>query len=156
MKMLILKRGVKLKNKRAQLGDQVMIIPFLFLLIVIGIGITAGVYLFYGAEYDFRQVQADILNFRVKNCVLDKEIDFSSETDFFEKCGIFFGVQKKEVLIEISSDGERIFGWGDETACLLSGKNDEYPKCKITEFEKNEKTFKVLTGSNQFSRRTNE
>lgn len=136
-------------DKKGELGNQVMLFSFFFLLVVIGVGIVAGVWLFYGQGYDFRQAEAEVLNYEIKKCLVNEKIDKSSFADeFYEKCRL-----NKEVveqgIVKIIRDNEIVFSIGDEVQCGLSEKNENYPKCVEREIG----VYKVLTGSNQRVRR---
>lgn len=58
-----------LKNKRAQLGEQMMFFVFIFLMIVIGGGIAIGLLAFTGDEFDYKNVGADVLSERIASCL---------------------------------------------------------------------------------------
>lgn len=58
-------------HKKGVLGEQMMFFSFIFLMGVVGAGIVIGVYMFVGAEFDFRGSDANMLSYRLKNCISD-------------------------------------------------------------------------------------
>ena len=133
-------------NKKAQLGEQIMIFPFLFMIIIIGLGIAAGIYMFFGSGYDFRQVDADILNYKIRECLSNNKIDFSQETEFFTTCSLNEKVIKESFIILIEQNNQvKIGSNSDETTCSIAKENPNYPKCTTTYLN----DFKILTGSKQ-------
>ena len=143
-------------NRKGDLGDKTMLIVFLFFLMLVGVGIAFGVTLFFGLGYDFRQAEADVLNYKVVRCILEKDIDFDSEgdKDFFEKCELKESTirESKKHAIKVSIDEDVVFDWRtDEAVCLIKKKTEGFPKCKITEFVKDGKEYRILTESSQFA-----
>ena len=45
-----------IKDKKAQTGDIIMILAFMFLLLIIGTAIYFGTSLFFSSNYDFRKI----------------------------------------------------------------------------------------------------
>jgi len=143
-------------NKKAQLGEQMTFFAFLFLLIIIGLGIVAGVYIFFGSGYDFRSVDADLLNYKIRNCISNNLLDDNFKNNFYEICKIDLKViEDKNYIIRILADEKEFFDFGDELQCELSAKNINYPKCTSVNFNSNGKNIFILTGSNQQSRGAN-
>ena len=82
-------------NKRGT--DKVLSLYWFAILIIVAGGVFAMVYVYYGAPYDIREVEADILMDRVADCLSDggeinKEVfnegDF--DDDFLGKCHLNF------------------------------------------------------------------
>ncbi len=145
-------------NKIAQLGSQMMIFAFLFLLFVIGVGIVIGISIFFGEEYEFRKVDADILNYKLRECISQKDINWDLaqdeiEKEIFEKCNLNEAILKQDFTISIKLNGEIKYNLGVASKCSLSEKNKEFPKCTESNVVKNingdSKTFSILAGSEQ-------
>jgi len=149
-----------MNKKKAQAGNQLMFIPFIFLLVIVAGGIAIGVYMFYNAEYDLREIDSEILNYKIKECILNQDLNWELnkqdfESEFLEKCKL-----NKEVLhlentfvILLKCNDEVKYDLGNEVNCGLSEKNKDYPKCTDSTFLKkinNEDVeFKIKTGSSQ-------
>ena len=155
-------------DRFGRMGDKMMFSMFLLILIIITVGIVAGVYIFYGAEYDFRQAEADILNYNIKKCIINNDIDWTNEKskeNFFDVCRLNKEVIEKNNIIKIClnskdcvSEQKPLFSSGSNfEACLLEGAkgNNNFQKCTINNFMRGEKEYEIVTGSNQKSRRIN-
>jgi len=155
-------------NRGGQAGEQLMIFPFLFLLIIIGVGIVGGVVIFFGAEYDVRQIDADILNYKIRECISEGEVDLThqpapKEEEFYKNCRISeSAIVENNLIFKIClGDGDcvqddGIIGvWSNLETCRFEGvkENDAFPKCSKSEVEKDGKSYKIITGSNQFSKK---
>ncbi len=149
-------------NRRGQLGNQMMIFPFLFLIFIISVGIVAGVYLFFGAGYDFREVDAELLNYKVRKCIVEGEIGAEFWSDFFEKCGIDEVVMLENDLILRICEGDCAIGGdakvqigGNFQACRFKGvkENDAFPRCVDESVSKNGVEYSVIAGSNQVAKK---
>ncbi|MBI2451661.1 hypothetical protein HYV50_01120 [Candidatus Pacearchaeota archaeon] len=156
---------MEIENKKAQLGSQMMIFAFIFLLLIAGIGIVTGIYIFFSSEYDFRQIDAEILNYGVNSCLQKKEINFNVppqelENEILKKCALHKTVTDNYFLISIKNEADNKIllklGKGDETRCGLAEKNTQFPKCTNStvtlKINNNQQTLLILTGSNQNSR----
>lgn len=133
-------------QKKAQLGNQTMIFAWIILLIIIAGSIVAGVYLFFGAAYDFSSIDAKILNSRVSECLEDHP----PGPEFLELCNLNPKSINNTFLIVIN---DQQYGKGDLTQCALSEKNKAFPICITTTKTINSQTYKITTGSNQEIRR---
>ena len=152
-------------HKKGELGEQVSVFMFLFLMFVIGIGIVAGVYIFFGQGYDFREVEANLLSYKIGECIKENEIteEFFEKGNFFEKCRLNKGAVEKNNIIRICSGVEDCMraekslldAGSNFQACGFEGtkKNEAHPLCATNEFSKGEKKFSIIVGSKQFSRR---
>lgn len=131
-----------------------LFIAFFAILLIIALAIISGTAAFFRHEYDFRGVDATTFAAKIRECLIQNEIDFQTE-EFFKKCKIKKEVVDKHftLIIEDKSSGEIIFtaGGADKTACVLWEKNKGYPICATTEINKPERTFFVTAGSNQKS-----
>jgi len=151
-------------NKKASLGDMTMVFTFLFFIFIIGVGIVAGVFIFYGSGYDSREAEASLLNYKIRECIVNNKIDnnFFKEDNFIEKCRLNKGVIEKNNIIKICKgegacvDAEPLFFVGSNfQACLFEGakENENYPRCSIKGFQKENEKYEIIAGSRQFSRR---
>ena len=159
-----------LADKRGyEVGEQLGIFFFLFLIVIIGVSIFVGVGLFFGKGYDFREVEAELLNYKIRECLAGNEIGigFFEKENFYNKCRIDRGVvDSGNYIIKICEGNdenncfisEGIFSEGSNfQACKLNiKKNYASPLCSIKTFEKNGKSFVIVTGSKQDSRRLRE
>ncbi len=149
-----------MRNSRGDLGDYTMVFAFLFLLVIIGVGIALGVYIFFGSGYDFRIAEAEILNFKVRKCIINNEIN---SDNFYESCKLDKNIVDKYNLIRICknsveciNDRDPLIGEGSRfQACKFEGgkENENFPKCVIKSFKKGKDNFEVITGSLQDVRR---
>lgn len=155
-------------NRKGEFAKQIMIVPILLLMVIIAVGIALGVGLYFGAGYDFRNVDASALNNMVENCLSEHSDLLQDAGKFYETCKI-----KKEVLengkfilkvckslsIEECTSNEQYFissGSGFEN-CFLTGAKDNsaYLKCSESEIFVNGVKVAIITGSNQQIRRIN-
>ena len=133
----------------------------MIILCIIGTGIVIGSWAFFGKEYDFRSADANLLNYKIKNC-LTKNFDFSIEKTnfekyFFQKCNLNETIIKDYYLIGIYLDSAVLYDYdAAHNLCPFSEKNPTYPKCVEKEFkikiEDKEVKLRILTGSSQIRR----
>lgn len=153
-------------NLRGQLGSQTMVFVFLFLMIVIGVGIVAGVSIFFGSGYDFRGNDAEILNFKTRECLIKEGVDFGLEKkdlekEFFERCRISKeSMLNNSLILKVCVDkdiencvvenGEIQIG-GNFNACSFEGvkENDAFPICYRASLKVEGIEYSVISGSNQ-------
>ncbi len=158
-----------IKNKKAEeTGDQIMVFAFMFLLVIIGVGIWLGVSIYFGSSYDSRQVDANLLLYKVENCFTNSNI-IEFQGDFYAICGINQGVvENNQLMIKVCSGNDvnscinnassfLFFGKNLAVDCALTGgnSNNAYPKCSNDEITKDGKSYIIITGSNQQIRRFN-
>lgn len=147
-------------NKKASADSWIMFGWFLFLVIVMCIGIVVQIESFFGKGYDSRQIEAALLNAKIQNCIAENEITWGESREsiskqIFEKCSLNKEIIENSFLLMINLENENKIkiGRGDETACALSDKNNNYPKCEIKKiFRKindEQKTLTIITGSSQ-------
>jgi len=155
-------------------SEKLFSIWWLFVLIIVGIGIIAGVYIFYSAEVNIKEVEAELLSNKLMDCIVEQgfliEDIFEKNFDISKKCSInqeviesgdfYFNIslydENKKLLRESIFLGTSSF----EKHCQVVEETKEakkYPMC----FERIEKglyseegklkevTIKVLAGSNQ-------
>ena len=72
-------------NRRAQtVGNQVMGIAFVFFLVLIAGGVVLGIYIYFGTPYDYKKIDASILNYKIKDCIENRDSLTSSAESFKE------------------------------------------------------------------------
>lgn len=154
-------------NKRGDLGNQITGFAFFFFMVIIGVGIAFGVYRFFGSGYDFREAEAELLNYKIRQCIMEKEVkeDFFALENFFKICNLDKGVIEKNNLIRICENSNDCIredkgilnpevGENFQTCKLEGGReNSAFPRCVIRELSKEDRKFEIITGSRQFSRR---
>ncbi|PIN92997.1 hypothetical protein COU54_04565 [Candidatus Pacearchaeota archaeon CG10_big_fil_rev_8_21_14_0_10_31_24] len=160
MRYLMNKRG----EQDVETDKWILIVIPLFMLIAFSFAIGLGQGLFFGEDYEFRNVEAQILNLKVKDCISNNLYE-NIWADFYKVCNLNEKVLKErleEVKLNIMvcegecNSGKEVFRLGsDFTSCDLDGKNENYKKCYKDKFIKNGKSFEIWTGSNHVSRRTN-
>lgn len=144
-------------NKKAQMGNQITIFVFFFLLMLVAAGIVIGVFMFYGKPYDFRYVDAGVESYVIKQCILENSIDWSDIDDFYSKCDLDKKNFQNEITLKIVENGKEVVKWKDVVGCELASKNIKYPKCVYQNFTIEDsqgiRYYELLVGSNQNSRR---
>lgn len=99
-------------NKRGT--DKILSIYWFVMLTLIAGGVFIMVYVFYGAPYDVREVESEILAERIADCIskrgiidsdffIDNNFNPTIQESFTEKCNINFNVEK---------------GYGDDTGII--------------------------------------
>lgn len=143
-------------NKKAALGAQTMVFVFILIILLILGGLVLGISMFFGSEYDFREVDASLLNYRLQKCFAENEFNFALpekefEKEFYSSCQLDQNATTQNFFIYITYDDKTIYetGPGDITQCALADKNPNYPKCVNSTLTKNQKTIFIQTGSNQ-------
>jgi len=138
-------------SKKAQAGNILMSFWFFFLLTIISVSISIGVIIYFGEEYDFRQVDANTLNEKILSCLEKNEINFEENENFFETCSLNEKVLNESYFIFIKKNNDRIFelGPGDTTRCALADKNIKFPRCTNSTIIKDEDKFFIQVGASQ-------
>lgn len=154
-----------MNTKGETVGSQVMVIWFLFLLVIGAGGLALGIRIFFGADYDFREAEAGILNYRIQDCLAYHSIDFSKPEMFYTTCGLSKEIlsdklNETKLAIKICEkncdEGKTLFQLGsDFTSCDLTGKNEYFMRCSKSFVSRGEMNFQVITGSNHQIRREN-
>lgn len=161
-------------NKRG--ADKILSVWWLFVLIIIGLGIVGGVILFHSAEVDVRGLEAQALVNRLQGCIVKEgKVDASFLTsgfDVYSSCGIYSSVAAKDgdYFFKISLTGEgfsKEISGGDsafEADCKVllksSIKARKYPSCFYQEtdvfYEYNgvlkKGSVKIIAASNQIGK----
>ncbi|MCH7567874.1 MAG: hypothetical protein IIA87_00460 [Nanoarchaeota archaeon] len=145
-------------NRKGDAGDSLMFFAFFFLMIIIGGGISLGLYAFYGQGHDFRQAEADVLGKRVEDCFMKNDFfEAGFNETIYKKCGFNKGVIEKDHLIYVRNQvgNEFFIGVLDyKNQCFFKGaeKNKNFPRCAKFTITKSGQEFEVIVGSNQNSR----
>jgi len=156
-------------NKKAQFGKQIMIFPFVFLLIIIALGISAGVVIYFGTGYDFRALDASLLSYKIEKCVLENSDLNKLKDNFYETCRLnkesleknkfFFKVCRDLNAIDCANtedDKNILVSLGSNfQPCFFEGvkENKAYAKCHNLDLLKDGAQISIITGSNQQIRR---
>ena len=160
-----------IKDKRA--GEKILSVWWIFVLVVIGGAIVIGVLIYYNADFNIKELEADILAERIVRCLVQNGYlrqDFLQENfDIFKECRLKKEMFEKEsnfyfkisaqnetgLLRENIIEGDASF----EKNCEISGtlKAKHFPKCsykneRVLYYENNnlkEAKLKIIAGSNQ-------
>ncbi|MDD5193572.1 MAG: hypothetical protein PHF67_03210 [Candidatus Nanoarchaeia archaeon] len=155
------------KNKKA--AEKLISVWWFFVLFIIGLGIVLGVMIYYSAETVVKKVEAESLNQRIFDCLVDKGYlnprIFEDSFDVFDNCGLNREVFAKGSLFyfKVSVYNEKGLihenAYGDfsfEKNCQITEKIDaeRFPGCftrTMNILNTNEEKIKlvVLTASNQ-------
>ena len=141
-------------------GSGLLFFVFFLMMIVVGAGISGGVWMFYGQGYDFRETESSVLFERVGDCFVEEKDNFFEDGfDIYETCRLEKKVLSENhlVLVRRVSDGNEYFiGVRDfETQCFLdaSKKNMNLPLCVNSSIMKGGEIYDIVVGSNQDSRK---
>ncbi len=78
------------KNKKG--AEKYFSLWDLFMFVIIGTGIVISVYIFSSANLDTREIEAEILNNKIYDCVVENGVIipefFDLDFDIYEKCGL--------------------------------------------------------------------
>jgi hypothetical protein len=158
-------------DRRAQLGEQLMIFMFLFFMVVIGAGIVIGAYVFIGPEFDFRPTEAAILNYQIRECfthdtfsMKDKMEEGTFKDFVFKQCklnaeviGTYNGIKicnAGQGVDDCIKEGKPLFSTGgDFQPCGFNEKN-KFFGCAVQSVVKNGQSYVVITISKQQIRRS--
>jgi len=150
-------------NRRGALGEQMMVVVFVFELLMMLLAIAGGIYLFFGKGYDFRQNDAQMLNSQVRECISNYNPDFTKDT-WYQTCNLNKDVISKYDRIKIckgdlglgdcinaDSSAYILGGSGDFVACGLAGvgKNSNYPGCAFGTVSRGNNDYSIITISTQ-------
>ena len=163
-----------LRDKKG--SEKLFSLWWFFILAMVGAGIVAGVFIFYSADFDVREIEAESLYNRLSNCVVEQgyltDTFFDESFDVFERCDLDKGTAtsgdfyfKISILdanrhpIKEISEGTRTF----EADCKIGGNlvAKDFPKCiekeeSVIYYQDNEKRnaiVYILTASNQRGRK---
>jgi len=164
-----------ISNKKG--SEKLFSIWWFLVLAIVGVGIVAGVYIFYSSEVDIKEIESEALSNKLIDCVVQQGFlidDFlKADFDVFETCKInkeiiesgdfYFRISlydtDKNLFRESLAKGTSAF----EVQCEISENSEtkEFPRClerteNILYYEEGEikkLTISVLTGSNQKGRK---
>jgi hypothetical protein len=132
-------------------------------MILIALAIVSGFYIFFGGGFDFRASEASLLNSKIAECIMNNNIDFSKIGDgFFEICGLNKAVIEENNEIKICVDSQNCIqednpvfsiNTANIVQCGFIGKSGNFPKCASGIFEKNGRTYTILSVSKQNARK---
>ena len=159
-------------NKKA--GEKMLSLWWFFVIVFISIGIVAGVLIFYAAEVNVKEVEANILAEKIMRCLNDygnlQDGFMNEDFDVFNRCGLAKNVFNPDSdfyfkIEAYNESGQLIRGRIDggnaayEKDCFISKavRAAKYPKCVL---EKENVIYysngdfkivrlEVLAGSNQ-------
>ena len=140
-------------NRKAEVGDQIFIFYFVFILFMIIGGILIGDYFISGKAYDIRMQDAEILSGNIIRC-LENENQLTQQkiADLFITCNFDEKTFEKGLIVSINTQEKDLFRYGNVVACGLQDKNEDYPKCKNSflnvEIQGEETELYIITGSN--------
>jgi len=155
-------------------GEKLLSIWWVFVLLIIGGGIVIGVMIFYNAEINTNSVEAQILNSRLGDCIVNNgylnENILNENFDIFQECKIdkkmfmkgssfYFNVSIYNVsfyngtlLLKEYFGGDRAL----EKDCSVGGSviAVKFPKCSRSNYNEllyysDKFNVKILVGSNQ-------
>jgi len=150
-------------NRRGELQIALSVWWFFILFFISG-GIVISASIYYSTDLDVKWLEADILNQKILDCVIDNSYlvdNIFDENVFYENCGLDeskFGKGSK-YFFKIWVDDEIVFGGGDysiEKNCEIKkadiGTSKYFPVCsekQVLVLDEGGKSVFVLTGSNQ-------
>jgi len=156
-------------HNRGQLGEQIMVFMFIFLMFVIGAGIVLGTYFFIGPEFDFRAVEADMLSYKIKDCILNDGSLFdgikANPDLFYTKCSLNKEVIESNNAIRVCpgaaevnicldpNNPDAVFAVGNYGLCDPAGSN-KIVGCSVASFSDSKGTnYVIIATSKQKIRR---
>ena len=148
-------------NRSGKLGDEISVVYFIFLFLIIGLGLAWGCYSYFGGGYDVRGLQAKWLENDIQNCLISKNVNLASD-DFFKICnlnnrtltdnGFIVRVcesdcynDRNNVLFSINSNYQ-LCGFNKVTSITS-------PRCSENTFELNGRRVHLIVGSKVNPRR---
>jgi len=152
-------------NRKGDTGNQLISLTYIFLMVIIAFGITAGISIFFGAEYQFKQVDSDSLYLKVVKCMRENPVDDALFNDFYSKCGINKDVVGNYSKIKICASSDNCVGeesdkvkfviGSDFQSCDFSGVkgNNNFAQCTKGVIESKGVSYQIITGSKQVLRR---
>ncbi len=152
-------------NKRG--GEKIMSVWWFFVLVIVGVGITSGVLLFYSADVNVKQTEADILYDKIAECIFENGflIDefLKNDFDIFETCDLNKGIiDGGDFYFKISTDIRKDIVKGDKSfEVLQDSKGPHLPRFggkteNIFYYQNNEikeAEIEILTASNQIGKK---
>ncbi|MBX4211923.1 hypothetical protein KW787_00505 [Candidatus Pacearchaeota archaeon] len=145
---------------RGQVDSQLAGFIFIFVCLLIIGGVVAGNTIALGDDFNYKPLDAAILNAQVQKCLSLHDISKIS-SDFYATCGINESIIKKYYRIKICDTVECIGSKGifstegDFEICGITGinKNSNYPSCSTSQILISSKKYTIITVSSQDVRR---
>ena len=175
-----MKKGERRIDRKGNLGNMTMVFMFILLISLVGIGLYIGVELFFASGYDARYVDAEILAYKIENCISENGVEgLMGNSNFFRKCRLNRNMTEEYNMIKICKnsndcvnepegefdddgklkDGDNskvIFKVGSNFAvCGFEGgkSNYNYPKCVLRNFKIGKDKYEIVAGGKQVSAR---
>ena len=144
-----------IKDKR---GDKIISIYWFAILILVAGGVFGMVYIFYGAPYDIREIEANILTNQVADCVsyggrinatLISNGQPSQKTgeDFLKMCHLNFKSEEKEEQYYAEVKFYKLEDMNNPVLEINAGNNNWVSYCTIQEEKKQEILPQCVTKS---------
>jgi hypothetical protein len=152
-------------SKKGNAGNQIMIVPYLFIIVIISMGIASGMWIFFGSPPDFRPVDSTILSYNIQRCILENEVNSEFTGNFFKNCWISQNVTEKYYDIKICLNKDSVGCIEDNSPLFISGSNFQicgisgiegnanYPVCVKKTIIKGDKKYSILVLGDQKPRR---
>ena len=142
-------------------GEALMFFAFIFLILIIGAGLVWGTSSFYGRDYEFRHIEAELLAEHTLKCFKQREF-FTQGFDIYSECGLNKDVVengKYLIYFESKEDGNKKFTLGvldykNQCSFLGSRSNDDFPKCVNGTTSLGDEEFYYVFGSDQNKQRS--
>ncbi len=144
-----------IKNKR---GDKIISVYWFAILLIVAAGISGMVYVFYGAPYDIREIESDILINQIADCVsyagrINADLVSNGQSnqnsaDFLETCHLIFNSsewEEEQYYTEVY-----FYKIEDLNAPLLTlkkGNNKWFTYCELQKNKEYEKLTKCVKKS---------
>ena len=142
-----------IKDKR---GDKILSVYWFAILILVAGGIFGMVYVFYGAPYDIRGIEANILGNQIADCfsyggrintafISDGQAIQKTEGDFLEMCHLNFKSEEKEEQYYAEIKFYKLEDMSKPVLNVQAGNNNWLADCAIQEEKKQEKLPQCIT-----------
>lgn len=150
-------------NRRGAAGEKLMFVVLFAVMFIIGFGIALGVLMFFGSEIEYRGVEAQMLNYHVRECILRNSLGENPGDNFYSICLLDKMALERNNLIKICKNipagdsdsgcvrsSNALFAMpGDYQPCKITGGNAEYPYCSYSRIYKGEDSYDLITISSQ-------
>ena len=143
---------MKIINKRG--AEKILSIYWFTILIIIAGAVVTMVSLFYGAPYDARSAEANIMVNQISNCLsengkLNQELfnenkNFNENFNLKEKCNLIFETEFKSERGEYFLEADFYNLNNDKIFSISEGNSNLYADCKVNPEEKYKKLSKCV------------
>ena len=146
-----------LLNRRGQVAEGLDLLPFLFFIVIVVGGISAGAAIFFGAEIDFRTVEANQLVDKIQGCIASEDKWADSQESFYKICKLNENVlENGNYILKVSVDGEEssdlTVGSNFESCDFKAAKrNRHFVRCGFRDFKVDGRSYEVVAGSKQIA-----